>query len=180
MAITHTNIGLAEPSTVTKVVAAVQIARGSTNEHQEVLVLGDPQSSNGLAVVTNVAPASTAYALAVRQVPAFGTSTDTFSTLATGTTIDASAQAVSKFGLQVTTKAGSTLTSWTVVLEGSIDSTNFATLLTHSKGTDGDGGIVFSGANQFPVLQFRSRCTAFTQSTTTSTSAVIASIVGMV
>lgn len=66
MGITFSNIGLAEPSTLTKSVASVVIARGSTNEHQEVLVLGDPQSSLGLAQVLAAAPPSTTYALAVR------------------------------------------------------------------------------------------------------------------
>ncbi len=65
---TFDNIGLAEPSTITKVVASVVIARGSTNEHQEILCIGDPQSSLGVAAVLGAAPASTVLGLAVRIV----------------------------------------------------------------------------------------------------------------
>lgn len=63
---TYANIGLAEPSTITKVVASVVVPRGSTNEHQEILVIGDPDSSLGVARVVAVAPPSTSMALAVR------------------------------------------------------------------------------------------------------------------
>lgn len=66
MAITYSNIGLAEPSTLTKSVASVVIQRGSTNEHQEILCLGDGQSSLGIAVVLASNPPSTAFGLAVR------------------------------------------------------------------------------------------------------------------
>lgn len=44
----------------------MQIARGSTNEEQEILVLGDPETSNAIARVTAAAPASTNAALNVR------------------------------------------------------------------------------------------------------------------
>lgn len=66
MAITHTNIAIEESATVTARVASVQIARGSTNEQQEILVLGDPESSLGVARVLDTAPASTHFAVAVR------------------------------------------------------------------------------------------------------------------
>lgn len=80
MAITFSNIGLAEPSTITNRAAAVTIARGSTNEQQEILVLGDPESSLALARVLNTTPASTEWALAVREV---GTDSTTV-TISTG------------------------------------------------------------------------------------------------
>jgi len=63
---TYANIGLAEPSTITKVVAATIVARGSTNEYQEILVIGDPQSSLGLARVVAVPPVSTEFGQVVR------------------------------------------------------------------------------------------------------------------
>lgn len=66
MPITFGNVGLAEPSTITKVVASVVIARGSTSEHQEILVIGDPQSSLGLARVIATAPTSTEFGQVVR------------------------------------------------------------------------------------------------------------------
>lgn len=62
------NLGLQEPSTITARVATVTIARGSTTEHQEILVVGDPTSSNGLARVLGSTPASTEFGLAVRVV----------------------------------------------------------------------------------------------------------------
>lgn len=66
MAVTFSNIALEEPSTVTARVASVTIARGSTNEQQEILVIGDPQSSIGLAQVLGSAPPSTTPGLVVR------------------------------------------------------------------------------------------------------------------
>src|SRR3990167_5631888 len=73
MAITFTNLALEEPSTVTARVAAVTIARGSTDEQQEILCLGDGQSSLGIAVVTDTTPASTAFGLVVREAVAQST-----------------------------------------------------------------------------------------------------------
>ena len=66
MAITFSNVGLAEPSTVTKVVGSVTIARGSTSEFQEILVLGDPQTSNAMTRVVAAAPVSTEFGAVVR------------------------------------------------------------------------------------------------------------------
>ena len=65
---TFDNIGLEEPSTITAVVATVVMARGSTNEQQEIQCLGDPETSNAIARVLNSAPASTSWALAIREV----------------------------------------------------------------------------------------------------------------
>src|SRR3990167_5791005 len=66
MAITYSNVGGADPSTITFRVGTVAIARGSTTEQQEILVLGDPESSVALAAVVATAPAGNAFALAVR------------------------------------------------------------------------------------------------------------------
>ena len=65
---TFTNLDLEESATVTARVGTVQMARGSTNEEQEIICLGDPDSSNALAAVTNVAPASTRWALSVARI----------------------------------------------------------------------------------------------------------------
>jgi len=62
------NIGLAEPSTLTKVVASIIIPRGSTNEHQEILVVGDLLDSLAVARVLAAKPASTEYGQVVRSV----------------------------------------------------------------------------------------------------------------
>ena len=59
-------IGLAEPSTITNRVGAVTLTRGTTSEQQEILCLGDPDSTNALAAVTAAAPASTRWGLNVR------------------------------------------------------------------------------------------------------------------
>lgn len=66
MAITFKNIALEESATVTARVASVQIARGSTNEMQEILTLGDPESSLALARVTDVEPPSTSFGIVTR------------------------------------------------------------------------------------------------------------------
>lgn len=68
MAINFTNIGLAQPSTVTHRVRTVQIPMGSTNEQQELLSLADPESSAGVLRVVDVAPDSTHFGAVVRQV----------------------------------------------------------------------------------------------------------------
>ena len=68
MAITYGNVAGQEPSTVTFRAATVQIARGSTTENQEIMVVGDPLSSVGMARVLAAPPASTEYGLAVRVV----------------------------------------------------------------------------------------------------------------
>jgi hypothetical protein len=65
---TFSNIGLQEPSTITNRVAAVTIARGSTNEQQEILVLGDPESSLAIARVLDQAPNSTDWGVVVRPM----------------------------------------------------------------------------------------------------------------
>lgn len=62
------NIAGAEPSTVTFRLGSVVVTRGSTSEHQEIVVLGDPDTSNAIAAILNTTPASTAWALAVREV----------------------------------------------------------------------------------------------------------------
>jgi hypothetical protein len=67
---TFSNIGLQEPSTITNRVAAVTIDRGGTAEQQEILVLGDGESSGAVARVLNTAPDSTTYGLVVRPVGA--------------------------------------------------------------------------------------------------------------
>lgn len=61
-------IGLAEPSTITKSLAAVSIERNSSVTYQEVMVIGSPNSTTAtaLAEVTGSAPASTTVGLVVR------------------------------------------------------------------------------------------------------------------
>lgn len=65
---TFSNIDGQEPSTVTFKLATVTQTRNSTLMHQEIMSLGDPDTSNAIAAVLNSAPASTAWALATRPV----------------------------------------------------------------------------------------------------------------
>lgn len=98
---------------------------------------------------------------------------DTYTATGNGTAVDVSAQGMSKFGIQC--KQTGSVTSWTVVLEASLDGTNYATVLTCDSVTDGDGAIVWTGPSMFPALYFRSRCSAITVGSGTN---VIATIVG--
>lgn len=61
------NIGLAEPSTITKTVSAISITRNSSVEYQEILTIGDPESTLGVARVTDQTPASTMFGVVVRE-----------------------------------------------------------------------------------------------------------------
>lgn len=66
MPVTYGNIAGQEPSTVTFRVRTVVIPMGSTSEQQEILTLGDPQTSNALARVLDAAPGSTEFGLVTR------------------------------------------------------------------------------------------------------------------
>jgi hypothetical protein len=70
MAITHSDIGLSQPaaSTITMKVGTVTLTRNSTVQHQDLITLADPDSTNGLARITDSAPASSMFGLVVRPV----------------------------------------------------------------------------------------------------------------
>jgi hypothetical protein len=57
----------AEPSTVTFELRTVKINQNSTLMHQEIMSLGDPDTSNAIAAVLNAVPASTAWGLVTRE-----------------------------------------------------------------------------------------------------------------
>lgn len=99
---------------------------------------------------------------------------ETFTTATAGTAQDVTAQGFSKFALQCAQTG--TVTSWTVVLQVSLDGTNYSTILTHTKADDGDGVVIFTGPNRYPALYFRSNCTELTLGGGTN---VVATIVGM-
>lgn len=65
---TYSNIAGQEPSTVTFKVATVQISRGTTAEQQEILVIGDPATSNAQAAVVAATPASNSFGLVTRPI----------------------------------------------------------------------------------------------------------------
>jgi hypothetical protein len=62
------NIAGQEPSTVTFRAATVQFSRGTTAEQQEIVCLGDPDTSNAIVAIRQATPASTAWGLVVRPL----------------------------------------------------------------------------------------------------------------
>jgi len=103
----------------------------------------------------------------------------TFTAAANGTAIDLGAGTAYKhFSLQV--KATGAVTSWTVVLEGSLDGTNYSTILTHTNAAPGDGLLVPTPAaaafTPHPVRYFRARCSAIVLGGGTN---VVATILGV-
>lgn len=80
---------------------------------------------------------------------------DTFISASNGATIDVSTIPLKCFSLVVA--ATGPVTSWDIVLEGSINGTNYTTILNHTD-TIGNGETVFSGVLTSPVLYFRTRC----------------------
>ncbi len=65
---TFADVGGQEPSTITFRLATVQLTRNSTVTNQEILSIGDPDTTNAIAAVLNTTPGSTAWALAIRDV----------------------------------------------------------------------------------------------------------------
>lgn len=101
--------------------------------------------------------------------------TDAFAAAIAGATRDCSAQGMSRFGLQV--KQTGVVNSWTVDLQVSLDGVNWVnTGMSHTKAFDGDGAIVWSGANQFPALFFRANCFALSLGAGTN---VVVTVVGL-
>lgn len=98
---------------------------------------------------------------------------DTFTGTGNGTAVDVSTTPYQAFAIQVTQTG--VLTSWNLVLEGSLDGVTYSTILTHVSGVQTIGSSVFSTANT-PVKYFRSRCVALVIGLGTS---VTASILGM-
>lgn len=98
---------------------------------------------------------------------------DTFAATGNGATVDATAAPVKSFALQVT--ATGAVTSWTVVLETSLDGTTFTVALTHTNVT-GSGVTVVTGAALTPSLYWRVRCSAIVLGGGTN---VVAAALGM-
>lgn len=88
--------------------------------------------------------------------------TDTFTTTGVGASGSktSSAQPFRYYTLVV--KATGTVTSWTVLLEGSLDGTNWTTLVTHTNAAPGDGLAIFETTAPQPVTYVRLRCSAIT------------------
>lgn len=102
----------------------------------------------------------------------FQTGTDTYTTTSTGVILNCSTNPFSTFTISVS--ATGSVTSWNVVLEGSLDGVNFSTILSHTNSL-GSGSSVFSGNMRSQALYFRSNCTALTLGSGTN---IIVSILG--
>lgn len=99
---------------------------------------------------------------------------DTYTTAANGTAVDVSAQGFSAFAIGVK-GTGAAATAWNVVIEGSIDGTNYSTIATHVNTVHTDGQVLWVGANR-PCLYFRSRCVSVTLGSATN---IVATILGL-
>jgi hypothetical protein len=110
-------------------------------------------------------------------VPAFGTRSDTYTTAANGTTVDVSTRPCRRFALQVN-GTGAAASAWNVVLEGSLNNSQFTTILEHSNAGEfrnaADGETVYFDT-AVPWLYFRSRLVSITLGSATN---VVATIVG--
>lgn len=123
---------------------------------------------------TNDGDVSRANPLPVAQ--AFSTRSDTYTAAGNGTTVDVSLKPHKDFALQVKGTSAAA-TAWNVVVEGSLNNTQFTTVLEHSNAGEfrnaADGETVY--ANAGPMLYFRSRCVSVTLGSATN---VVATIVG--
>lgn len=52
--------------------------------------------------------------------------------------------------------------AWSLIVEGSIDGINWSQIFNHISGTNADGSIMFSGANDYPVNYIRMRMVSLT------------------
>jgi len=108
----------------------------------------------------------------INSINGFSLRSDTFTATGNGTTVDCSLNPRSEFSLVV--KALGAVTSWTVILEGSLDGTNFTPILTSSGILSAvDGLLITVGSNRYPVLYFRNRLSALTIGAGTSVTATI-------
>jgi hypothetical protein len=130
------------------------------------VVIGDPTTANAGATV------STTHGLRVN--PGAQSRADTYTGTGNGTAVDASTGVKQWFGLQVK-GTGAAATSWTVVLQASLDGANYATILTHSNASDSDGSIVWI-STPAPALHFRSSVSAVSLG---AASNIVVTIVGM-
>lgn len=118
-------------------------------------------TSNGVQTVTGTVTS-------IQQI--FSTQrSDTYTGTTTGVVIPVTSP-VKTFAIQVK-GTGAAASVWTVLLEGSIDGTNYTTIMTH---TNILGEVIlWSGTNFYPVLYFRSRVTALTLGSATDISVTI-------
>lgn len=111
----------------------------------------------------------------------FATRSDTYTTATNGTQVDVSTKPCSTFSLQVK-GTGAAATAWNIILEGSLDGTNYTQILQHATsgntpplGAQGDGTTMWVQAGPFLYFRTRSASTLTLGSATN----VVATIVGM-
>lgn len=138
-------------------------------DNGDVMGLTSAIISDYLGAFASVGPDTVGGSLSVIEAAnhRYGNSTDTFTATGNGATqgnpitnlqLSSFFFPMSSFSIQVVPTGA--VTSWNVVLEGSLNGVNFDTILTHTNVSPGSGKLVVSGTAQFPVLYFRSRCTA--------------------
>lgn len=131
-------------------------------------LMGNGVTGTGSLRVTPVSDATT-------NTNTYATRADTFTTAVAGTTVTNLAKPMSKFSMQAAVTGA--VTSWNIVLEGSNNNTTFFTIMTLDSVADASALLKFSGANSYPCLYVRSRCTAIALGAGTN---VIATILAMV
>ncbi len=122
--------------------------------------------------VNHTVPGSTDFGLAVRQIPEISSRSDTYTVEGNGTAVNVATHSRQYFAIQVACSTATAI-SWDIVLEGSLDGTNYDTILEHTQ-TSGDKKIIWLNECA-PCLYFRSRCKSLILGDSTG---VIATILG--
>ena len=92
---------------------------------------------------------------------------DTFTATGNGVIQSVVNKPIKSFAIQIK-GTGAAATAWSVVIEGSLDGTNFTTIMTHANTVETDGEAKWTGASLYPVLHFRSRCVSITLGSATN------------
>lgn len=99
--------------------------------------------------------------------------TDSFTGTTSGATVESDYDSIPLDWALTVVQVGGTATSWTVVLEGSLDGVTFTTILTHAN-TDGTGVTKWQAAGvKNPCVFYRTRCSAVVLGTATSIKAIV-------
>ncbi len=167
------DVNIKTPATLPVSAASLPLPSGAATSAKQP-ALGTAGASSSDVISVQGISGGVAIPISGTFAAAFNTRSDTFTATANGTTVDAHLAPVKYFSLYVV-QTGS-ITSWTVVLEASLDNVNFTTVLTHTNTTPGTGLVVFGGTSAFPALYFRARCSAITLGAGTN---VVATILGM-
>lgn len=97
----------------------------------------------------------------VTSVLAFANRSDTFTSAASGTIVNLTANPCKYFSL-VVKGTGGAASIWIVILEGSLDGTNWTPLLTNSSAGGATDGTIMFTTTASPVMYVRSRCSSLT------------------